>query len=384
MKRLIVFIFACFGILQTTNAQNKEDKAVGLWYFQYDSTATSDKLGNSFPSFFSSLRIDSIHQILIPVNSFGKYKVEQSVNFDSTKSNIQLVQQFWNEDTLRFKSQKNFKVVTLTDDSLVLLKIGSKSKIAKDSFVVFRKFKPQEIDSMIVGKQWINKVFNYNTIQTFSLQDKTIKYPRPYLVYDFTRAHHLKVEYPFGGGFNGKQMQLEAVNDTMLRIYNFDEPGIWHNFNILAFSANGFELQEINPTPKETNLSNSKMIDDDELAGNYLWKSDTGSNISKLILKKDKTFTFSYSNDKGDTTIYGGVFFNHAFNLQLYPWGFEGNENLEWGNRMDKKVQKFYLGTPLKIALNYNSRSHKIDLSCKFVGGEGEMIFTKESSEDKP
>lgn len=68
----------------------------------------------------------------------------------------------------------------------------------------------------------INKDFNFSKIQNFVLSEPKAVYPRPYLSYDLSKQNGLKIEYPFGGGFNGKYMILEAVNDTSIRVFNYD------------------------------------------------------------------------------------------------------------------------------------------------------------------
>ncbi|MBK7503999.1 MAG: hypothetical protein IPI52_02530 [Bacteroidetes bacterium] len=103
--------------------------------------------------------------------------------------------------------------------------------------VVFRKFSKSEIDTLLQGKKWINKDFNFSKIQNFVLSEPKAVYPRPDLSYDLAKQNGLKIEYPFGGGFNGKYMILEAVNDTSIsRVFNYDNPGIWHYYNVLQLS----------------------------------------------------------------------------------------------------------------------------------------------------
>jgi hypothetical protein len=82
MKNISVLLFIiAFGISEST-AQTVEKKAVGLWYLQYDSTFTKDKLGNNFPSFFSSIRITEQNEIVNTVKNYGKFKVEQTLQFN--------------------------------------------------------------------------------------------------------------------------------------------------------------------------------------------------------------------------------------------------------------------------------------------------------------
>jgi hypothetical protein len=257
MKSISVLLFIiAFGI-SNTKGQTVANKAVGLWYLQYDSTFTKDKLGNNFPSFFSSIRITDQNEIVNTVKNYGKFRVEQSFQFKIEEQLLFETKKVWELDTLRLDEKKQFKLVTLTNDSLVFKKVSTNKKSQIDSLVVFRKFSKSEIDTLIQGKKWINKDFNFSKIQNFVLSEPKVVYPRPYLSYDLTKQNALKIEYPFGGGFNGKYMILEAVNDTSIRVFNYNDPGLWHHYNILQLSAKGFTVEEIQPRlpkPKQVAL----------------------------------------------------------------------------------------------------------------------------------
>ena len=199
MKNISVLLFIiAFGIGKTA-AQTVEKKAVGLWYLQYDSTFTKDKLGNNFPSFFSSIRITEQNEIVNTVKNYGKFKVEQTLQFNPEEHLLFETKKVWEMDTLRINEQKQFKLLTLTKDSLVFKKISLNTKSQIDSLVVFRKFSKSEIDTLLQGKKWINKDFNFSKIQNFVLSEPKAVYPRPYLSYDLSKQNGLKIEYPFGG-----------------------------------------------------------------------------------------------------------------------------------------------------------------------------------------
>ena len=379
MKNISVLLFIiAFGIGKTA-AQTVEKKAVGLWYLQYDSTFTKDKLGNNFPSFFSSIRITEQNEIVNTVKNYGKFKVEQTLQFNPEELMLFETKKVWEMDTLRINEQKQFKLLTLTKDSLVFKKISLNTKSQIDSLVVFRKFSKSEIDTLLQGKKWINKDFNFSKIQNFVLSEPKAVYPRPYLSYDLSKQNGLKIEYPFGGGFNGKYMILEAVNDTSIRVFNYDNPGIWHYYNVLQLSAKGFTVEEIQPKAAETKTSSLELVKEDNVYGKYAWQMD--GKKSELVLKEDKTFSFSYTTSTGDTSNYEGVFLNNQIYLSLYPHGFVGNEHLEWGKRLDKQVKKFYLGEPLKIGMNITKSYNSVDLVCNFVGGEREIVLIKQKLE---
>ena len=118
---------------------------------------------------------------------------------------------------------------------------------------------------------------------------------------------------------------------------------------------------------------------EDNVYGKYAWQMD--GKKSELVLKEDKTFSFSYTTSTGDTSNYEGVFLNNQIYLSLYPHGFVGNEHLEWGKRLDKQVKKFYLGEPLKIGMNIAKSYNSVDLVCNFVGGEREIVLIKQKLE---
>ena len=375
MKRVCILLIIFASGIGRNMAQTSPNGLVGLWYLQYDSTFTKDKLGRIFPSFISSIRITEQNEIVNTVKNYDNYTVDQSFEFKPNEQLLIETKKVWELDTLRLSEQKQFRLVALTKDSLVLKKISANSKFSKDSFIVFRKFLKSEIDTILQGKKWVNKDFNFQRTQNFVIAEPKTIYPRPYLSYDLSKQNALKIEYPFGGGFNGKYMILETVNDTSIRIFNYDNPGVWHYYTILQLSAKGFMVQENQPKSAEPKSSSLELIKEENVFGKYIWKA-TGKK-TELVLNPDKTFTFFYTNDKGDTSNYAGVFINHSIYLSLYPHGFVGNENLEWGKRLDKNIRKFYLGEPLKVGMNIAKSYNSVDLTCKFVGGEPEIILKK-------
>ena len=382
MKNISVLLFIiAFGIGKTA-AQTVEKKAVGLWYLQYDSTFTKEKLGNNFPSFFSSIRITEQNEIVNTVKNYGKFKVEQTLQFNPEEHLLFETKKVWEMDTLRINEQKQFKLLTLTKDSLVFKKISLNTKSQIDSLVVFRKFSKSEIDTLLQGKKWINKDFNFSKIQNFVLSEPKAVYPRPYLSYDLSKQNGLKIEYPFGGVITTGNEIVETGNEnikwetTTQTDFGIDL-SLWNDQ--VSIIADYYIKRTIQPKAAETKTSSLELVKEDNVYGKYAWQMD--GKKSELVLKEDKTFSFSYTTSTGDTSNYEGVFLNNQIYLSLYPHGFVGNEHLEWGKRLDKQVKKFYLGEPLKIGMNITKSYNSVDLVCNFVGGVREIVLIKQKLE---
>ncbi|MBK8673950.1 MAG: hypothetical protein IPN93_13535 [Bacteroidetes bacterium] len=79
--------------------------------------------------------------------------------------------------------------------------------------------------------------------------------------YDLSKQNGLKIKYPFGGGFNEEYMILDAVNDTSIRVFNYDNPGV---FGIIIMYCNCRQrdllLTEIQPKAAETKTSSLELV----------------------------------------------------------------------------------------------------------------------------
>ncbi|MBL0079520.1 MAG: hypothetical protein IPP53_10565 [Bacteroidetes bacterium] len=60
------------------------------------------------------------------------------------------------------------------------------------------------------------------------------------------------------GGFNGKYMILEAVNDTSIRVFNYDNPVIG-NIIMYCNCRQGVTVEEIQPKAAETKTSSLEL-----------------------------------------------------------------------------------------------------------------------------
>ena len=366
---LFFYLFSCISLF----GQNLHEYS-GTWYFQGDNFTKKDSVPYPYNKGYVALKISEGTIIAVVPPSLNPLK-EYTLYYNQNNATIEEHYAYLNGNEWIDEQSTTFKINILNKDSLVLKKISS-AKNAKDSLCFFRRFSALDIDTMLQGKKWIHPSWNTSNIHVFHLLGKNReKYPRPHLVFDLSKAEDYRNEFGAKGGFNGTQIALSVTSDTTLDLDTRETPGIIRKFHILAITPSEVILKEL--TPQKTTPS-SKLFDfvtDEDLFGKYIWRLN--EDIAALQLNSNGTFNVNYYNTAGDTTTYAGVYMRDSYYLYLYPWVYQGNENLEWRMREPVTFKKFYLGEPLRLEMQFVKNNSNVHLTGNFISGISEFIFEK-------
>ncbi|MBX7224653.1 MAG: hypothetical protein K1X55_01355 [Chitinophagales bacterium] len=346
----------------------------GIWYFQGDNYTQKDSVLYPYNKGYVALKIGGGEIQVISPQSLPEPK-EYTLQYSQSTATLQEYTAYLNGNEWIPKAINTFKINVLNKDSLVLKKI-SVAKNAKDSLCYFRRFTAFDIDSMLQGKKWIHPNWNTSNIHEFQLLGKNReKFARPHLVFDLSKADDYRNEFGAKGGFNGTQITISVIGDSMLTIDTRETPGIIRKFKILAIAPTNFILEELTPEKTTPTTKLFDFVTNEHLCGKYSWQMEQHN--ATLQLNPNGTFDLHYSNTSADTTIYAGVYMRDGYYLYLYPWVYQGNENLEWKTREQVTIKKFYLKEPLKLEMLFIKNSPFVHLSGDFIGGVSTFVLEK-------